>query len=265
MILPKLFRVFGRQQRAVHAAAPVTTGVSQMIAEMKAEDLRRELAKPIESLPPHEERQQTAYWRLWRTIRSSALSTIPPAQLDGYVPEHVSLAMSVVGEFDSVREKRDVSGDSLYRSVALLPYPKDVIKRCCEFLIQLADRGAPSFNADHALLADERDSLGLALFSLDYFVESEANELSGSSRANVVKPQPGDAIARRGTDEPEAVDQVIGVGENNEWMVMTKSGASMQVTQSASGSYWEEVTVVAPGRAAWLTFTPPLGIPSLDS
>jgi hypothetical protein len=265
MMFPKFFRVFGRDRHAGQSAAPVTTDITQTIAAMKAEDLRRELSKPIESLPPHEEAQQTAYWSLWRSIRSTALSTIPPAVLDGYIPEHVSLAMSVVGDFDSVREKPDASGDSLYRPAALLPYPKDVIKRCCEFLIQLADSGSPSFNADHALLATERDSLGLALFSLDYFIEPKGSEVAGQSLADPVKPQPGDVITRRGTDEREEIDQVIGVGDNNEWMVMTKSGSSMQVTQSTSGSYWEEVTVVAPARSAWLTFTPPLGMPSLDS
>lgn len=265
MMFPKLFRVFGRERRAVQSPTPVATDAAQVIAAMKAEDLRRELAKPTELIAAHEEEQQTAYWSLWRSIRSSALSTIPPAQLDGYLPEHVSLAMSVVGEFDSVREKPDASADSLYRSVALLPYPKDVIRRCCEFLIQLADEGSPSFNADHALLANERDSLGIALFSLDYFVDSRSSEVAVRSDADIVKPKPGEAIARRGTDEPEEVDQVIGLGDNNEWVVMTKSGASLQVTQSMSGNYWEEVTVVAPARAAWLNLTPPLGVPRLDS
>lgn len=264
MIFQRFFRAFGHDHRAVQPPAPVMADAAQMIAAMKAEDLRRELAKPTEPLPAHEEEQQTAYWSLWRSIRSPALSTIPPAVFDGYIPEHVSLAMTVVGDFDSIREKPDASADSLYRPAAVLPYPKDVIKRCCEFLIQLADTGAPSRNADHALLANERDWLGLALFSLDYFVDANATEVAGKSNADAVKPRPGDAIARRGTDEPEEVDQVIGLGDNNEWMVMTKSGASMQVTQSVSGHYWEEVAVVAPARAAWLTLTTPRGTPTMN-
>jgi len=46
---------------------------------------------------------------------------------------------------------------------------------------------------DFEMLANERDSLGLALFSLDYFVDSPLKE---ESRA-VEKPQTGDVIARR--------------------------------------------------------------------
>ena len=105
------------------------------------------------------------------------------------------------------------------------------------------------------MLANERDSLGLALFSLDYFVDSALKE---ESRA-VEKPQAGDVIARRGSDEPDEIDQVIGVAANNEWMVLTKSGASMQVTGTSLRNVWEEVTEVPPAKASWLTLTPPHG------
>ncbi|HVD59490.1 MAG TPA: hypothetical protein VNC11_01360 [Gemmatimonadaceae bacterium] len=251
----RLFRTLGHERRADHAAALAASDIAQRVAQMKAEDIRRQLANPSEQLQPHEEMQQTAYWQLWRSIRSPHLSTIPPAIFDGYVPEHVSLAMTVVGDFDAIRENLDSSSDSLYRPVESLPYPKDVIRRCCEFLIQLADSAARSFNSDFEMLANERDSLGLALFSLDYFVDSPLKE---ESRA-VEKPQTGDVIARRGTEEPDEIDQVIGVAANNEWMVLTKSGASIQVTRTNLRNVWEEVAEVAPAKASWLTLTPPHG------
>ncbi len=257
----RLFRTLGRERPADRAAAFAASDIAQRVAQMKAEDIRRELAKRregvdrAEELSPHEELQQTAYWQLWRSIRSPNLSTIPPAIFDGYVPEHVSLAMSVVGDYDAVREKPDSSSDSLYRTTDSLPYPKDVIRRCCEFLIQLADSGARSFNSDFAMLADERDSLGVALFSLDYFVDAPRKVESHP----VENPKTGDVVARRGTDEPDEIDQVIGVAADNEWMVLTKSGASMQVMRTTLRNVWEEVTVVAPAKASWLTLTPPHG------
>jgi hypothetical protein len=255
----RLFRTLGRERRADHAAALAASDIAQRVAQMKAEDIRRQLANHTEDLQPHEELQQTAYWQLWRSIRSPHLSTIPPAIFDGYVAEHVSLAMAVVGDYDAVREKSDSPSESdlLYRPVASLPYPKDVIRRCCEFLIQLAESAARSSNSDFAMLANERDSLGLALFSLDYFVDSPLKE---ESRV-IEKPQTGDVVARRGTDEPDEIDQVIGVAAENEWMVLTKSGASMQVTRTSLRRVWEEVTVVAPANASWLTLTPPHGMP----
>lgn len=254
-LFDRLFHTRGHDRRADHAAAFAASDIAQRVAEMKAEDIRRQLAHRTEELPPHEELQQTAYWQLWRSIRSQHLSTIPPTVFDGYVPEHVSLAMTVVGDYDAIREKPDSSSDSLYRPVEALPYPKDVIRRCCEFLIQLADSGAHSFNSDFAMLANERDSLGLALFSLDYFVDSLVKE---ESRA-VEKPQTGDVVARRGTDEPDEIDQVIGVASNNEWMILTKSGTSIQVTRTSLRNVWEEVTEIAAAKASWLTLTPPHG------
>lgn len=65
----------------------------------------------------------------------------------------------------------------LYRPVSELPYPPAAIRRCCEFLIEIADTETGSSEQDHELLAKEREALGLALFSLDYFLDLPANEI----------------------------------------------------------------------------------------
>jgi hypothetical protein len=96
------------------------------------------------------------------------------------------------------------------------------IRRCCEFLIGIADAATGSSYPDHELLAKEREALGLALFSLDYFV-----------------------------DRP--------------WMVLTTQGSSMRVVHNAELARWEEVHVVAPAEASWLTLTPSGGTPSWES
>lgn len=111
-------------------------------ATTQRESIRRvlaadDLAAPLE----HEERQQLAYWRLWRLIRPAETGAIPPETLDPSVSEHVDLALTVVGDYDAAREEPGEFADCLYRPVSELPYPQAAIRRCCEFLIRIADGG----------------------------------------------------------------------------------------------------------------------------
>jgi hypothetical protein len=57
----------------------------------------------------------------------------------------------------------------------------------------------------------------------------------------------------------------VGVGDNEEWIVLTSSGSSVQVVRSAEPGKWDEVNVIAPGEARWLTLTPAGGTPSWES
>lgn len=247
----------------------------RVVATMKSEGIRRELENRSVADHDHEERQQLAYWQLWRSIQSVAGETIPPEVLDRSVPDHIALALSVVGDYDAAREEPGAFSDCLYRPVSDLPYPQGAIRRCCEFLIGIADDDPVSFNGDHDQLVKERDALGVALFSLDYFLDLPASEIPRRKVENLAlehhyvarsrqpaKPSPGDLVIRNGSLVTESVTEVIGLGDNDEWMVLTSSGASMQVVRGPEPGKWDEVNVIAPAEASWLTLTPPGGTPS---
>jgi len=252
----------------------------RIVAAIHREGIRRELANRTTAALEHEERQQAAYWKLWRLIRPADSTAIPPEVLDPSIPEHVTLAVSVVGDYDAAREEPGEFAECLYRPVSDLPYPPAAIRRCCEFLIVIADTDTASPDKEHDLLVRERDGLGLALFSLDYFLDLPASEiprrklenleyvkqqyLAGS--ASPAKPRQGDIVIRSGSRETDYVDQVIGVGASDEWMVVTTSGASMQLVRSAEAGKWDEVKVVAPAPAPaeWLTLTPSSGTQSWE-
>jgi hypothetical protein len=249
----------------------------RIVARMKSEAIRRELANRSAEEHEHEERQQRAYWQLWRSIQSVPGETIPPEVLDRSVPDHISLALSVVGDYDAAREEPGAFSDCLYRPVSDLPYPQGAIRRCCEFLIGIADGNPASFNGDHSQLVNERDALGVALFSLDYFLDLPASQIPRKKQENIamehqfisrlrqpVKPSPGDLVRRSGSLVKESVSEVIGVNDSDEWMVLTSSGASMQVVRGNEPGYWNEVKEIAPAEASWLALTPPSGNPTWD-
>lgn len=249
----------------------------RVVATMKSDAIRRELANRSMAEEEHEERQQLAYWQLWRSIKSVAGETIPPKVLDQSVPDHISLSLSVVGDYDAAREEPGAFSDCLYRPVSDLPYPQAAIRRCCEFLIGIADGDPASFNGNHNQLVQERDALGVALFSLDYFLDLPASKIPRKRQENpafehqyvarsrqLAKPSPGDVVIRSGSLVTESVSEVIGVSENNEWMVLTGSGASMQVMRGAEPGKWDEVKVIPPAEASWLTLTPSSGTPSWE-
>jgi hypothetical protein len=250
----------------------------RIVAKMHRDSIRRELANRSVAAQVHEDRQEQAYWQLWRLVRSPGTGAIPPQILDASFPDHVTLALSVVADFDEAREEPGSFAECLYRPVASLPYSPAVIRKCCEFLIGIADSPATSFTGDRDLLIRERDALGLALFSLDYFLDLPESEiprrklesmgyvkeqyLAGSSAPP--KPVAGDIVVRGSLHLTDHVEQLIGVSENDEWMVLTKSGSSMQIVRAGPGK-WNEVRAIVPRAAAWLDLTPPGGLPSLGS
>jgi len=147
----------------------------RIVATMHRDSIRRELANRSVAAQVHEDRQEQAYWQLWRLVRSAHVGAIPPQILDASIPDHVTLALSVVADFDEAREEAGSFEESLYRPVSSLPYSPAVIRKCCEFLISIADSPETSFSGDRDLLVKERDALGLALFSLDYFLDLPAS------------------------------------------------------------------------------------------
>ncbi|HYN80132.1 MAG TPA: hypothetical protein VES88_01410 [Gemmatimonadaceae bacterium] len=250
----------------------------RIIATLQGQGIQRELATRSAAAVEHDERQELEYWRLWRLIRPADTGAIPPKALDPSVPEHVTLALTVVGEYDAAREEPGAFADCLYRPVSELPYPPAAIRRCCEFLIGIADTETASSDEDHELLAKEREALGLALFSLDYFLDLPANEIPRQKLENLaygrreslaqaqspLKPGAGDVVVRNGSGATDYVSEVIGVGDNDEWMVLTSSGSSMRVVRSEQPGQWDEVQVIAPAAASWLTLTPSGGTPSWE-
>jgi hypothetical protein len=248
------------------------------VAAMHRLSIRRELENRSAAAVEHDERQRLAYWRLWRLIRPAESIAIPPEVLDPSIPEHVTLALSVVGDYDAAREEPGAFAECLYRPVSDLPYPQAAIRRCCEFLISIADAETESSDDNQALLARERDALGLALFSLDYFLDLPVDEIPRRKLENLeyvkhqylagstspAKPRQGDAVMRSGSGQTDYVDQVIGVSENDEWMVLTTTGASVQVVRNAQSARWDELKVVVPAAASWLNLTPSSETPSLE-
>ena len=243
------------------------------------ERVRSAAPRTLTEAEEHDERQQLAYWHLWRLIRPVDAAPMPPSSLDPGVPEHVTLALTVVGDYDAAREKPGAAGDAVYRSVMELPYPPASIRRCCELLIRIAD-GEPGSSADdREMLAKEREALGLALFSLDFFVEGNPSDahhhhhekdLTNGVSENVPEPPPtekptdGDVIIRSGSGETDYVSEVVGLGDNEEWIVLTISGSSVQVVRNAATGRWEEVHVIDPAPARWLTLTPSGGTPGWE-
>ncbi len=271
------FRRSIREARRAMASGP-SANERRIVATMHRDGIRRELANRSAAAQVHEDRQEQAYWQLWRLVRSAGVGAIPPQILDSSIPDHVTLALSVVADFDEAREEPGSFAECLYRPVSALPYSPAVIRKCCEFLIGIADSPASSFNGDRDLLVKERDALGLALFSLDYFLDLPESEIPRRKLENLgyvkeqylagstapPRPVEGDVVVRSGLRLTDHVDQVIGVSENDEWMVLTKSGSSMQIVRAADGK-WNEVQSIAPRAASWLDLTPPFGTPSFES
>lgn len=249
----------------------------QVLATLQRDGIKRELANRAAASRAHEEKQRHAFNRLWRTVRSPADDLTPPAVLRPSSPSDVDLALTVVGDFDAAREEPGPFAECLYRPAADLPYPEQEIRRCCEFLIDIADSPPASFAGNHELLAKERDALGIALFSLDYFLDLPAAEIprqkmqnlafarrhNGAWFAPLAKPRRGERIVNssKGTDY---VEQVLGLADNEEWMVLTESGAAVRVRSGPTSKEWIEVQEVAPVTADWLDLTPPSGLPTLQ-
>ena len=192
-----------------------------------------------------------------------------------------SLALSVVGDYNIAREEPGPYVDLSYRPVSDLPYPQSAIRRCC-------DSRDPDFrraSGDHrrrsgaARDRSKWDVLGVALFSLDYFLDAPADELP-REKAETWRTSIGGSSLRRRRSRSQArvkslspehgvspylVSEVIGVGEKDQLDGVTKSGASMQVRRNAESGNWEEVSVVAPAAASWLTLTPSAGVPKWAS
>jgi hypothetical protein len=241
------------------------------------ERVRSAAPTPLTPAEEDDERQQLAYWHLWRLIRPVYAAPMPPSILDGTIPEHVTLALTVVGDYDAVRDKPGAVGCSLYRPVSDLPYPPASIRRCCEFLIAIAEGEVPASKSDRELLANEREALGLALFSLDFFGDGQPADLTHTNNAAVgaqqgvpepraaVTPSEGDVVIRAESGSTDYVSDIIGLGDNEEWIVLTRSGASIQVVRNAKTGEWDEVSVIAPAPASWLTLTPSGGTPSWES
>ena len=267
----------GEMLRRAMASGP-SESERRIVATMHRDSIRRELANRSAAAQVHEERQEQAYWHIWRLIRSAGVGAIPPQILDASIPDHVTLALSVVADYDEAREEPGSFAECLYRPVSALPYSPAVIRKCCEFLIDIADSPATSFDGDRDLLIRERDALGLALFSLDYFLDLPESEIPRRKLENMgyvkqqylagsaapPKPVAGDIVVRNSLRLTDHVEQVIGVSENEEWMVLTKSGSSMQIVRAGPGK-WNEVQTIAPTAASWLDLTPPSGMPSLGS
>src|SRR5687767_14768926 len=157
----------------------------RIIAALQGDSIERQLANRSLEAVERDERQELAYWQLWRMIRPADTGAIPPKTLDPLVPAHVTLALTVVGDYDAAREEPGAFADCLYRPVSDLPYPPAVIRRCCEFLIRVADSDTASCGQNHDLLAREREALGLALFSLDYFLNLPASDIPREKLENL--------------------------------------------------------------------------------
>ncbi len=263
---------------AIRRATTESRGPQDDQARMVAQERVRSAAPRALTLEEeHDERQQLAYWHLWRLIRPVDAAPMPPSILDATAPAHVTLSLTVVGDYDAVRETPGVPTDGLYRPVSDLPYPPASIRRCCEFLIAIAEGDTAASKSDRELLQNEREALGLALFSLDFFGDGRPsdiprqNNLADGSQHSVpepmaaTKPCEGDVVMRSRSGETDHVSDVIGLGDNEEWIVLTRLGASIQVVRNAKTGEWDEVNVIAPAPARWLTLTPSGGTPSWES
>lgn len=262
---------------AIRRATTESRGPQDDQARLVAQERVRSAApRALTPEEEHDERQQLAYWHLWRLIRPVDAAPMPPSILDASVPEHVTLALTVVGDYDAVRETPGILSDGLSRPVSDLPYPSASIRRCCEFLIAIAEGDAPASKGDRELLENEREALGLALFSLDFFGDGGPIHISRDNNANgkhesvaepppATKPRDGDLVIRSGSGDTDYVSEVVGLGANDEWIVLTISGSSIQVVRNAESGKWDEVNVIAPAPARWLTLTPSGGTPGWES
>ena len=235
----------------------------QEVVEIKWEGIRRALAsrtpaRPVEQQDP----QAIAYARVWRSTRGHVGDLLPPEVLDPSIPEHVTFALSIVGDYDAAREEPGEFADCLYRPASQLPYPPEGIRRCCELLIRIADADRDA-SPDRELLAREREALGLALFSLDYFLDVPENEIPRQKLENAAKPHQGDLILRSDGEGQDRIADVIGVNEKEEWMVLTSGGSSIQVVRGPAPGHWDEVKEIIAAAVSWLALTPPQGIQRL--
>jgi hypothetical protein len=217
----------------------------------------------------------SAYLDLWRSVKGSIADAMPPASLDPSIPEHVTFALAVVGDYDAAREEAGEFADCLYRPASQLPYPTDGILSCCELLIRIADSDRGS-TADRELLAEEREALGLAVFSLDYFLDIPPSEIPRQKLENLdlrqrylarsqeaAKPHQGDVVYRCDGLNTDTIADVIGISDKNEWMILTGSGSSVQVVRGPQPGQWDEVKEIIAAAVSWLTLTPPSGIQQL--
>lgn len=249
------------------------------LTTMQSDSIHRELLNRGEATRRYQERQKVLYEQLWGSIGGPTNEGSPPRTLNSLIPAHVRFAANVVGEYDAERERPGVFADCLYRPSSDLPYPQDEIRRCCEFLISIGDLTPIDAGYELEAIAGERDAFGVALFSLDYFVDLPAGEIPRRNAQNLAfikrksqvmttasaKPQPGDVVAGMGVGEEECVNQVIGVGDNDQWIILTSSQTPRQVVHNAELSRWDQVEVIASAAASWLRLTPPAGFSEVST
>lgn len=236
---------------------------------MQTDSVRRELGKRLDEVRQYQDRQRVRYRMRWQALRLASGGDEPPRDFDPAVAEHLTFALSVVGDYDAAREDAGAFADCLYRPASDLPYPRDAIRTCCEFLIRIAEGASHSPHRDLAFIANERDALGIALFSLDYFLDTPASEIPREKQENLAfvkrryvpgtkataKPRAGDRVVTRIPGETDRIDQVIGLDHEDRWMVYASSGAPLQIVHNAELNVWEEVAEIAPAVAPLLKFT----------
>jgi len=236
---------------------------------MQTNSVRRELEKRGEEVRQDEDRQGVRYRMRWQSLGPASGGDRPPRELDPAIAEHVTFALTIVGDYDAAREQAGAFEEALYRPVSDLPYPREAIRKCCEFLIRIADGQLASPHRDRTFIAEERDALGVALFSLDYFIEMPAGEIPRDKQENLAfvkrryvpgtqpppKPRAGDRIQTRVPGETDKIEQVIGLGQDDRWMVYASSGAPLQIVHNSEMNMWEEVDEIAPATASWLKLT----------
>lgn len=247
------------------------------LATLQSASIKRELSRRGDVSREYHDAQSAAYMRLWRSMRPATMELAPPEKLDPAVDEHINFAMTVVGDYDSAREEAGSFSDCLYRPASDLPYPQAGIRKCCEFLISIAERPEEAVERFQKSIAAERDALGFALFSLDYFLDLPASEIPRHNVQNLAfvkrqffagakapaKPEAGHLVVSVTSGSSDTIAQVIGLGGEDQWLVLTTSGTPMEVVYNADFDRWEQVQVIAPAAASWLSLSPPAGMPAL--
>lgn len=126
-----------------------------------------------------------SWWVTRRALRRRAHAGAAPEWYSLENPDHVLRIDEIRRGYAKVLSRGGEFADCVYKPAALLPYPKEEIRRALTALLDFAEGRRDSSRLDPAIRTpDVADTLRAALMQLNHFLDVPAEQIPREPRAN---------------------------------------------------------------------------------